>query len=989
MANLNQRVLPLSTLASPVYGSQITTDITLKASEPGYNEQMETISHHAMVYMNASGGLVRVVSVKPFNRKQADEWEQKVKQFMLNKFISAPVYGMSVSIETDHVNSTALIHVRRTHCLVTYRTRYFMRIGGTCEQVSDLDHIIHQIYKDNQVKKANLPHGESQWSARSYGSLVQEQENENMEFKCFGRLYGSRDLARKILADNIPGQNISPTERSLLSFPNTRDGGRLILGIGEKRKSGENVVFGQFLEKEEDAIFTESVAEIMKTSRNGQKRIWGDELHVPVRGREWDIFIHEVHSCPDDRRRVLIEIVVYEFTGGVFASSPECFTHTPNGQIRAMQFREWKFQMLARSMSQQKQPGYQRIDSITDHPVTIPSASLASEDHLDEVPLAELTSELKAHHGNLQSSDQMKNASWAMDSDYWGTIDGVTPTIKRQGLLTDLANADILSVSSPMTMAPDRSTLYRQIGVETGDMQRAWNTFDSNYQGVSSVCIGSERFSALLPVLSHITLPIGHVADLLVLSEDATLDIWTLHNSQSTTSVNQLYVFDIVRNLRLSILVMATQLQLSHKLSGIHIKGHLLNLQSGEHSDIPAHYSTNIEPGNTLIVTQMVLAKLLLEGDTHIKDRLGQEILVSLTRGQMERILSLDMPQISIIRGPPGSGKTIMALYLCDRMKTLWKLENHEIIYICPTAPLAAYIRQQGKCIVDIATHSQVIGQMKIHIQNGVRFVILDDAHAMKCKEKHWRRILEEANRAVDAGIRVAIFLDSTYQDYLGSSTELLRAAVDQATLSVRIYEPLHEMLRNSQIIFSFFKANAGPENSKLVLAHNLRGDDITVLPYKDNILQRRRGNAVVKVVQDLLNGSDSIASHHYVPSEIAVLVDTDGNGYGEKAANSILKILRDFLPESKPQRATQMPIRGLVVEQLRNYTGLDAQVCISVMINKSRDNKRNMNDHRFKLFVVSRGISLVIFMVPADDEPETLRQLQMSGDKLWTNVSV
>lgn len=88
------------------------------------------------------------------------------------------------------------------------------------------------------------------------------------------------------------------------------------------------------------------------------------------------------------------------------------------------------------------------------------------------------------------------------------------------------------------------------------------------------------------------------------------------------------------------------------------------------------------------------LVIVLLSFRSFLSDQLGCEILNLLTMQQYE-ILSKNLRKNRelFIHGLPGSGKTIIAMMIMNKIKNNFGCEENEILYVCENQLLKDFIR--------------------------------------------------------------------------------------------------------------------------------------------------------------------------------------------------------------------------------------------------------------------------------------------------------
>ena len=88
------------------------------------------------------------------------------------------------------------------------------------------------------------------------------------------------------------------------------------------------------------------------------------------------------------------------------------------------------------------------------------------------------------------------------------------------------------------------------------------------------------------------------------------------------------------------------------------------------------------------------LVIVLLNFRSFLSDQLGCEILNLLTAQQYEILSkSLRKTRELFVHGLPGSGKTIIAMKIMEKIRNTFHCETDRILYICENQPLRDFIQ--------------------------------------------------------------------------------------------------------------------------------------------------------------------------------------------------------------------------------------------------------------------------------------------------------
>ena len=120
------------------------------------------------------------------------------------------------------------------------------------------------------------------------------------------------------------------------------------------------------------------------------------------------------------------------------------------------------------------------------------------------------------------------------------------------------------------------------------------------------------------------------------------------------------------------------------------------NAESSEGAASPIDYPRSYYFANTQQMEALLqsLVIVLLGFRSFLSDQLGCEVLNLLTAKQYE-IFSKNLRKNKelFIHGLPGSGKTIIAVKIMEKIRNMFHCEANEILYICENQPLRKFIR--------------------------------------------------------------------------------------------------------------------------------------------------------------------------------------------------------------------------------------------------------------------------------------------------------
>ncbi|KAJ7399331.1 Schlafen family member 13 [Pitangus sulphuratus] len=159
-------------------------------------------------------------------------------------------------------------------------------------------------------------------------------------------------------------------------------------------------------------------------------------------------------------------------------------------------------------------------------------------------------------------------------------------------------------------------------------------------------------------------------------------------------------------------------------------------------NDVPCqetlHNSTSPYPKSYILTSRDIPAFLralvivVLGFKSYLSDRLGCEIFNLLTLKQYE-LLSKNLHKVRklFVLGLPGTGKTIVALKIIEKIKNTFHCSAEEILYICENQPLRDSVRNKGCHAVTRATF------LKKDFQH-MKHIVVDEAQNFRRDEGDW-----------------------------------------------------------------------------------------------------------------------------------------------------------------------------------------------------------------------------------------------------------
>ncbi|XP_074746391.1 schlafen family member 13-like [Strix uralensis] len=190
------------------------------------------------------------------------------------------------------------------------------------------------------------------------------------------------------------------------------------------------------------------------------------------------------------------------------------------------------------------------------------------------------------------------------------------------------------------------------------------------------------------------------------------------------------------------------------------------------------------------------LTVALLTFKSFLSDHVGSEFLNLLTIKQYQLLSeNLHKTKKLYVYGLPGTGKTIVALKIIEKIRTMLQCTQEEVLYICENQPLRDFVRQKNIC------HATTrVAFLKASF-NGVKHIIVDEAQNFRDEEGDWYKKalrLTSSEHLPEPGF-FWIFLD-----YLQTS-HTFQTGLPGATQHDPV-ESLTRVVRNANSIYSYLK---------------------------------------------------------------------------------------------------------------------------------------------------------------------------------------
>ncbi|XP_048221704.1 schlafen family member 13-like [Perognathus longimembris pacificus] len=192
------------------------------------------------------------------------------------------------------------------------------------------------------------------------------------------------------------------------------------------------------------------------------------------------------------------------------------------------------------------------------------------------------------------------------------------------------------------------------------------------------------------------------------------------------------------------------------------------NAEPVEGSDSLINYplSYNLADHQQMEALLQALVIVLLSFQCFLGDQLGSKVLNLLTAKQYE-ILSKNLHKSRelFIHGLPGSGKTVMAMKIMEKIRNVFHCESNKVLYICENQPLRDSISERKIC--QAVTRKTFMNYDFEEIEH----IIIDEAQNFRSENGQWYlKAKNITQRKKDCPGILWIFLDYFQTSHLTDS---------------------------------------------------------------------------------------------------------------------------------------------------------------------------------------------------------------------------
>lgn len=367
------------------------------------------------------------------------------------------------------------------------------------------------------------------------------------------------------------------------------------------------------------------------------------------------------------------------------------------------------------------------------------------------------------------------------------------------------------------------------------------------------------------------------------------------------------------------------------KLFNLCGESNFLNVE-GIDQDVDWGETLKVEYPDSYRITQTVndlqkaLVIVLLNFRSLLSDQLGCELFNLLTIKQY-KILSMDVRKSRqlFIHGLPGTGKTVMAMKIIEKIKNVYNCGSEQILYVCENQPLRKYIKLKNICLAVTRT-TFIKGAFP-----SVQHIVVDEAQNFRRDEGDWfAKANELCNRPQNPNGHGVLWIFLDYFQKYHPYENGLPMLNEQYPM-----EWLTKGVRNATQIYSVMKAkmNAIVEETSggsRVLHKHLKcllndaecAHEIPGLYEAKHLNKDEMARYVAKACKGYLQKG-------YSMKDIAILCNTEND---ITANRHILQVhMRKLRLELPFMRADDSEGQGIVLDSVRRFSGLERNIVFGI----------------------------------------------------------
>ncbi|XP_054064272.1 schlafen family member 13-like [Rissa tridactyla] len=317
------------------------------------------------------------------------------------------------------------------------------------------------------------------------------------------------------------------------------------------------------------------------------------------------------------------------------------------------------------------------------------------------------------------------------------------------------------------------------------------------------------------------------------------------------------------------------------------------------------------------------LTVVLLSFKSFLSDHVGSEFLNLLTIKQYQLLSeNLHKTKKLYVYGLPGTGKTIVALKIIEKIRTMLQCKQEEVLYVCENKPLRDFVRQKNICqaVTRVAFLKDSF--------NYVKHIIIDEAQNFQDGGGDWYKKALALTSSADLPKPGFFWI---FLDYLQTS-HCFPTGLPEAEWHDPI-ESLTKVVRNASNIYSYLK-----KNMETIVMHstlNIPKDRLRELLCRATCAPAVQGSTEVQSKQNIYEIAKYVAEHchtylkkGYSKKDIAVLC------YRDDEVKAHRRILASEMRKSNILlRNTEEGLQEhAILDSIRRFSGLERSIVFGII---------------------------------------------------------